>query len=666
MKKISLSIVSALLIGVVMAESKIDDVKEIRVQNRRYLGSKYKLVDEIRSIVRRYCKDVTVFADVFAGTGVVAAAFPEMQLVTNDILYSNYICHQAWFLPMPYSRQKVARLIATYNAMSVEEDNYMSENFADTYFSADMCRKIGYIREDIETRYKSGEINERERALLVTSLLYAMDKIANTVGHYDAYRKGVVNDAALELRIPVPPEQLHADNACFNEDANELVRRVQCDVLFLDPPYNSRQYSDAYHLLENVSRWEKPQVKGVARKMDRTELKSDYCTKSAESAFSDLVGSANARYIILTYNNMEEKGNSRSNARLSDKSIMETLKKRGRTSVFSFSHRAYSTGKSNRNDNVERIFLCECGKSRLVASPLNYTGGKFRILPQLIEAFPAEIDTFVDLFCGGGNVGVNMRANHVVMCDSNPQLIDLLRTMRNMEPTEFVAGIDALIAEFGLSESEKNGYDFYGCESSAGLAEVNKDGYARLKRRYAELLVGSNEKSLALYALVVYAFNNQMRFNRKGEFNLPTGKRDFNAKMRRKVMEFSEAIKADNISLRRMDFKELDVAALGPKDIVYADPPYLVTCASYNESGGWTEDNERDLLSLLDRIDKAGSRFALSNVTESKGCRNEILHDWLLRNSDRYRVISVQSDYSNSNYQRKLSGDSNEVLVVNY
>ena len=666
MKKMSLSIVSALLMGVVMAESKIDDVKEIRIQNRRYLGSKYKLVDEIRNVVRRYCKDVTVFADVFAGTGVVAAAFPEMQLVTNDILYSNYICHQAWFLPMPYSRRKVARLIAAYNAMSVDEDNYMSENFADTYFSADVCRKIGYIREDIEKKYKSGKINERERALLVTSLLYAMDKIANTVGHYDAYRKGVVNDAALELRMPVPPEQLHADNACFNEDANELVRRVRCDVLFLDPPYNSRQYSDAYHLLENVARWEKPQVKGVARKMDRTELKSDYCTKSAESAFSDLVGSANAKYIILTYNNMEEKGNSRSNARLSDESIMETLKKRGRTSVFSVSHRAFSTGKSNRDDNVERIFLCECGKSRLVASPLNYTGGKFRILPQLIEAFPAEIDTFVDVFCGGGNVGVNMRANRVVMCDSNSQLIDLLQTMRNMEPTEFVAGIDALISEFGLSESEKNGYDFYGCESSSGLAEVNKEGYARLKRRYAELRDGSNEKSLALYALVVYAFNNQMRFNRKGEFNLPTGKRDFNAKMRRKVVEFSEAIKADNISLCRMDFKELDVTALGAKDIVYADPPYLVTCASYNESGGWTEANERDLLSLLDRIDKAGSRFALSNVTESKGCRNEILLDWLSRNSARYRVISIRSDYSNANYQRKLSGDSNEVLVVNY
>ena len=639
--------------------------ESLEIHNRRYLGSKYKLVEEIRKVVKRYCGDAKVFADVFAGTGVVAAAFPEMRLITNDILYSNHICHQAWFLAAPYSKRKVKEAIAAYNAMSVEEDNYMSRNFAGTYFSASVCRKIGFVREDIEKKYKAGELNERERALLVTSLLYAMDKIANTVGHYDAYRKCGTKDMVLEMRIPVPPHRVDAKNECFNEDANALVRRLKCDILFLDPPYNSRQYSDAYHLLENVAKWEKPPVKGVARKMDRIGLKNAYCTRKAEHAFADLIASADAKYIILTYNNMEEKGNARSNARLSDAAIMKALGEKGETRVFSVAHKAFSAGKSARPDNVERIFLCECGERRLVASPLNYTGGKYKILPQLLDAFPRKIDTFVDLFCGGGSVGVNVRANRIVMRDSCPQLIDLLRTMRSMPGVAFMAGVEALIAKFGLSESDKHGYAYYGCESSCGLGIANKTGYMRLRRHYAKLSNGSVEKSIALYALIVYAFNNQMRFNGKGEFNLPVGKRDFNSKMRRKVAAFAEAIKADNVSLRQADFRSLDIASLGAEDLVYADPPYLVTCASYNESGGWTEQDERDLLALLDSIDNAGSRFALSNVTTSKGRRNEILLAWIEQNSSRYRVIPVHSDYSNSNYQRKTAGDSCEVLVVN-
>ncbi len=652
--------------GVSMEQVHDNPDREIRVQNRRYLGSKAKLVDEIRNLVNRYCKDAEVFADVFAGTGVVAAAFPEMRLVTNDILFSNYICHQAWFLSEPYSKRKIADLIAMYNVANPDTGNYMSENFANTYFSETNCRKIGFIREDIEQRFNQGMINCREHALLVTSLLYAMDKIANTVGHYDAYRKVAELHVPLELRLPVPPRCTKEGNECFNEDANTLVRRLKCDILFLDPPYNSRQYSDAYHLLENVARWEKPTVKGVARKMDRHGLKSDYCTKQAEAAFVDLIESADAKYIILTYNNMQNKGNERSNARLSDDVILKALKRKGRTSIFSISHKAFSTGKSQRQDNEERIFFCECGMPQLIASPLNYTGGKYRILPQLLEAFPSEIDTFVDLFCGGCNVGLNVRAKTIRLCDSNPQLMGLLRTLQSMSGEDFIMGVNELIERFGLSDSETNGYAHYGCESSSGLGTFNKAGYARLKKYYAELPDDTSRKSIALYALIVYSFNNQMRFNRRGEFNLPIGKRDFNAKMKRKLRTFSSAIKSEAITLERMDFRSLDVTAIGKKDIVYADPPYLVTCATYNESGGWTENDERDLLELLDRIDRVGGRFALSNVTESKGQRNDILLAWLERNKGRYRSLQIQSDYSNSNYQRKSVGDSKEVLVINY
>ena len=184
----------------------------------------------------------------------------------------------------------------------------MRINFADTFFSADDCSKIGYIREDIEIRYKNKGINFKEYAILITSLLYAMDRIANTVGHYDAYRKNVDFGKNLILNVILPEENINPNNVCYNLDANELIDNVKGDLLYLDPPYNSRQYCDAYHLLENVARWEKPEVYGVARKMDRTSLKSDYCMVNATKAFEDLIEKADAKYILLSYNNMAEKG----------------------------------------------------------------------------------------------------------------------------------------------------------------------------------------------------------------------------------------------------------------------------------------------------------------------------------------------------------------------
>ena len=256
-------------------------------------------------------------------------------------MYSNYICNYAWFSSQEYNPQTIIDYIIKYNSISEYEDNYMTENFANTYFSYNDCSKIGFIREDIEENYRDGNINDRERAILITSLLYAMDKIAKTCGHYDAYRN-------------------NADNKCFNKDANELVKEIYADLVYIDPPYNSRQYCDAYHLLENVARWEKPDVFGVAKKMNRDKMKSKYCTQSATEAFEDLIKNINAKYILFSYNNMATKGNGRSNAKIADEDIMRILQSKGTVKVFSESYKAFSAGKSNIANNAERLFLCTC------------------------------------------------------------------------------------------------------------------------------------------------------------------------------------------------------------------------------------------------------------------------------------------------------------------
>ncbi len=334
--------------------------KTAEINNRRYLGNKYKLLPFIRRIVDQYCPGITSFADLFSGTGAVASAFTKYRLITNDILYCNYVCHIAWFYSQAFDRKKIVDQIAFYNENEFFCENYMTDHFSDTYYSRKVCSKIGEIREDIEKRFQRKELNDRERAILIASLIYAMDKIAHTCGHYDAYRKGKFENQKLILPVPNISTDLNQNNCCYNEDANRLAERLDVDLVYLDPPYNSRQYSDLYHLLENVARWEKPTVYGIARKMNRDHLKSHYCMNDAEDVFEELIQKIHAKYILLSYNNMAEKGDSRSNAKISDDKILDILKQKGDTSVFSENYRAFSAGRSDIQDNEERLFLCRC------------------------------------------------------------------------------------------------------------------------------------------------------------------------------------------------------------------------------------------------------------------------------------------------------------------
>ena len=125
-----------------------------------------------------------------------------------------------------------------------------------------------------------------------------MDRIANTVGHYDAYRKKEnIKDLFIMYNLDVKQNE-NSQNEIYNTDSNDLVKKIKADIAYIDPPYNSRQYGDAYHLLENVAEWKKPKVYGVAKKMDRSNLKSSYCTNKAEKSFKDLIEHCNCKYII--------------------------------------------------------------------------------------------------------------------------------------------------------------------------------------------------------------------------------------------------------------------------------------------------------------------------------------------------------------------------------
>lgn len=316
-------------------------------------------------MVKKNCTEVNSFFDIFSGTGSVASAFLDKRLVVCDMMYCNYLAALCWFSPQEIDRTKVTELLEFYNSYDASNEcNYMSQNFSNTYFDKYNSQKIGFIREDVENRFLANSVNERERAMIITSLVYAMDRISHTCGHYDSFIRDGKYDGELALRMPDNAYELNRDNHIYCADSNTIASKEIVDVAYLDPPYNSRQYCDAYHLLENVARWEKPEVFGVARKMDRSQMKSDYCKSvEAEKALRDLVLKLNTRYILLSYNNNGKKLQCRSNAKMTDEEIVEILSLRGNVNVFSMDYRGFDAGKSEFNkDNQERIFLCSVNK----------------------------------------------------------------------------------------------------------------------------------------------------------------------------------------------------------------------------------------------------------------------------------------------------------------
>ena len=305
-------------------------------------------------------------------------------------------------------------------------------------------------------------------------------------------------------------------------------------------------------------------------------------------------------------------------------------------------------------------------ETEIIQSPLNYTGGKFKLLPQILPLFPKNIDIFVDLFCGGATVGINVKSNKTILNDTNDNLTLLFSMFKNLG-NDFLSLIDEIIEKYELSQSSKYGYDYYNCDSNTGLAPYNKDRFLKLRDDF------NNSKDIGyyhyamLYTLILYSFNNQIRFNSQGHFNLPVGKRDYNEKMKQKLQKFIDRLKEKDYKFSNLDFRDFDISTLNSDSFVYADPPYLITCATYNEQGGWSEKDEHDLLNFLDNFHKNNIKFALSNVLRSKGKENSILIEWTQRNSDKYKVINLNYSYNNSNYQTKNKSEvTEEVLIVNY
>ena len=295
-----------------------------------------------------------------------------------------------------------------------------------------------------------------------------------------------------------------------------------------------------------------------------------------------------------------------------------------------------------------------------VKSPLNYVGGKYKLIPQILPLFPENIDTFWDIFGGGLNVGINVKANVIEYNDSLAELPTLFFKLKYRSIEKILSEIQMLINKYELDAE-------------------NKDGYLALRKDYNENKLRTTigkcylmiESAIELYVLICHSFSNQIRFNKRGEFNMPFGKRTFNDEMRKNLISFVTALQEKTIYFNQEDFKNIEENYLnylkrdffGKDDLVYCDPPYLNSTATYNEQNKWRDEDEIRLLKWLDKLDDKGIKFALSNNLKYE---NPYLKQWIEENRGKYKVHYLKADYSNCNYQKKDRGKDCEVLIVNY
>ncbi len=299
--------------------------------------------------------------------------------------------------------------------------------------------------------------------------------------------------------------------------------------------------------------------------------------------------------------------------------------------------------------------------NKIRRSPLFYVGDKYKLMKQLVSLFPAEVDSFYEPFAGGGTVFLNINANKYYLNDIDKNLVNIHKFLieSSKDRERFFKDVEKIINKYNLSRSYKEDVVPDSLKKQwkkTYFARFNKEGYEKLRIR-----VNKNIKNdpLILYILLIYGFNRMLRFNGGGKFNLPVGNVDFNKNVVNALDAYFGFVQGKKIIFTSKDFRSyFSNRKFLKNDFIYLDPPYLITASEYNKL--WNDQSEKDLLKLIDSLDKKGVRFALSNVTHYNGSKNDLLINWMKK----YKVHKIESNYISyhNNGKKKIK----EVLIKNY
>lgn len=315
-----------------------------------YIGSKHKLSDFIQSAIHDVVgKDLSrhVFCDLFAGTGIVGRKMkPDVkQVISNDLEYYSYVLNKNYIEnnhPMSTQPYLDALNALEGKAGMIFEEYSENGRAGRLYFSEENGKKIDAVRQQIEQWKQQDEITDAMYYFLLASLLESADKVANTASVYGAFLKKLKKSAQKKLVIePATYDCTNSqNNRVYNQDSNQLIREITGDILYLDPPYNHREYGANYHLLNTIAIYDSFEPKGVTGLRDYQ--RSDYCKKSTvEASFEELINNARFQFIFLSYNN---------EGLMSPTLIKEIMERYGQYTLFTTDYQRFKADKTeNRN-----------------------------------------------------------------------------------------------------------------------------------------------------------------------------------------------------------------------------------------------------------------------------------------------------------------------------
>lgn len=618
----------------------------------RYLGNKDSLTEQIRQLMGRkgLLRNDYVFFDAFCGMGAVSASVDGLfrKIIVNDLLKccvtytrgrlvaANCDFKRLGFCPFEYLNGSAERREGFFFK------NYSPGGSERMYFTADNAARIDYYRWQIEKWKSSRLLSDDEYTYLLACLLESVSKVSNTAGVYGAFLK-TWDGRALKpiefLRVPTCGMFGTEEIMAMNEKVEDIIANVDCDVLYLDPPYTQNQYGTQYHLLETLILNDEPNLSRVTGSRPVTPLRSDWSKNHKCHILLDkVIAETKAKHILLSYNN---------DGFMSKDYIEATMKRYGKAETYDcqvIQYKKYNNHKcQGAEGHCEYLFYIEKKeRAEVIESPLNYTGSKSKMVDVIKKFLPDDIDTFVDVFGGGFNVGINVKARHIVYNDINPFVVGLMQSFAEQDTCEYLDYIDTKIEQYGLAPN-------------------NKEAYNSLREAYNSI-EGDKRDPKMLYTLILYGFQQQIRFNGSHEFNNPSGSRWFNDKLLSKFVSFARVSRNrhNSIIFLNQDFVNL-LRYQHKGTFLYLDPPYRSTTGAYNDGKrgfqGWTKNHEEQMCKMLENADSEGNKFMLSYVLENKGFFNEELYHWAI--SHDYQIVEVKEAQGKYNNRK-------EVLIMNY
>ncbi|WP_333558355.1 Dam family site-specific DNA-(adenine-N6)-methyltransferase [Enterococcus casseliflavus] len=613
----------------------------------RFIGNKESIVTEIYKLMKSkglVDKGYTLF-DPFSGTGTVADYLKDsFNLKVNDLLTWSVIYSRGRILANECTFEKLGfDPIEFFNNNDEIIKGFFYENYSPggserMYFNEKNAGRIDYFRQTIEEWFNKELINYNEYCYLLACLIESVSLVSNTAGVYGAFLKHWDSRALKDIKfievIFYEKENLKAD--FYNSRLEDIIEDVECDVLYLDPPYTQNQYGTQYHLLETLVLYDNPSISPVTGSRKTAPMRSDWSKNFKSHILLDkILAKTKARYVVLSYN---------VDGFMSKQFIEACFKRYGKVDTYKcekISYKKYRNFKTKReNDHFEYLFFIEKKDINEVTyeSPLNYIGSKSKMIAEMKSLMPSEIDTFIDLFGGGFNVGININSQKTIYNDTNWIVKDLVKSFSKYETYDYLMYINRTIKKFGLEAS-------------------NKENYLNVRNHYNSFPVADRDPRL-LYTVILYGFQQQIRFNSDYDFNNPVGMRWFNDNVLEKMVSFSRAIKEGNIEFTSRSFEDY-LDDIDSNTFVYMDPPYMLTNGSYNDGkrgfDGWTIEHEQKLMDFADELNRRGVKFMISYVLEHQGEINERMNEWL-----KYRLYKVINMTPIPGRKRK------EVVIINY